>query len=83
MQMEVANDINNIEKYVQKELANERNYRERLENANKRMTSNATHLVNSMKSDARNRAGSIEDGRVRLNGVMDGIGNNPGIAYNK
>ena len=49
--MEKQGDINNIEKYVQKELDNERKYRERLSIANKRMAKNADHLITSVTHD--------------------------------
>lgn len=42
-------DLNNMEKYVQKELDNERNYRERFELSNKRMQRNAQHLVTTLR----------------------------------
>ena len=53
--MERDADLANMEKYVQNELRNERNYRERFEAANTRMLKNANHLMSSIKHDTGSR----------------------------
>ena len=43
------NDLDNIERYVQKELKNERDYRDRLSLANQKMAKNADNLHSSLQ----------------------------------